>query len=123
MGGVLIVSALAKVHYQLTTASAVQLQPIVYNGVILSPDPQKKPFQYVEEVILQWFKGYSPRPPTWRELLQVLQDIGELELRQQIENFMKAALHVLNGKEGRFQYLQNKWVTIANVFHYQPCVQ
>ena len=121
--GVPIVSVLARVRYQLTTASAVQLQARVYNNVIVSPNPQKNPFQYVEDVILQWFNGYSPRPPTWRELLQVLQDIGELELRQQIENFMKGAHHVLNGKEGLFQYLQNKWVTIANVFHYQPCVQ
>ena len=120
--GVPIVSALARVRYQLTTASAVQLQPRVYKNVIISPDPQKNPIQYVEEVILQWFKGYSHRPPTWRELLQVLQDIGELDLRRQIEYFMTG--QVLNGKEGLFQYLQNKWVTtIAYVFHCQPCVQ
>ena len=122
--GVKIVSVLAEVCYQLTTASEVQLQPRVNPiSVTAWPDPKTNPCQYVEEVISQWSEGRSPRPPTWRELLHVLQDIGELELRQQIENFMKGAHHELNGKEGLFQYLQNKWVMIANVFHYQPCVQ
>ena len=87
-----IVSVLANIHYQLTTTSGVQLQPQVDNRghrIRTLPDPQTAPGQYVEEVISQWSAGHSPRPPTWRELLQVLQDIGQLELRQKIEAFMK----------------------------------
>ena len=93
--GVHIVSVLANIHYQLTTTSGVQLQPQIdkhgrrRGRRIPLPDPQTAPGQYVEEVISQWSAGCSPRPPTWRELLQVLQDIGQLELRQQIEAFMK----------------------------------
>ena len=84
--GVQIISILADIRYQLTTSAGVQLQQIK-NGSL--PDPQSHPCQYVEEVISQWSAGHSPRPPTWRELLQILQDIGQLELRQQIEAFMK----------------------------------
>ena len=89
--GVHIVSALADIHYQLTTKSGVQLQPQVnkHGRRIPLPDPQTAPGQYIEELISQWSAGHSPRPPTWRELLKVLQDIGQLELRQQIEAFMK----------------------------------
>ena len=90
--GVHIVSVLADIHYQLTTTSGVQLQPQVDNRghrIRTLPDPQTAPGEYVEEVISQWSAGRSPRPPTWRELLQVLQDIGQLELRQEIEAFMK----------------------------------
>ena len=86
-----IVSVLANIHYKLTTTSGVQLQPQVdkRGRIIPLPDPRTAPGQYVEEVISQWSAGRSPRPPTWRELLQVLQYIGQLELRQQIEAFMK----------------------------------
>ena len=89
--GVHIVSVLADIHYQLTTTSGVQLQPLLDEDgdEIELPDPQTAPGQYVEEVIYQWSAGQSPRPSTWRELLQILQDIGQLELRQQIEAFMK----------------------------------
>ena len=89
--GVHIVSVLADIHYQLTTTSGVQLQPQVGKGgrIIPLPDPQTAPGPYVEMVISQWSAGHSPRPSKWSELLQVLQDIGHLELRQQIEAFMK----------------------------------
>ena len=85
--GVHIISILADIHYQLITSAGVQLQPQIKNGSL--PDPQSHPCQYVEEVISQWSAGHSPRPPTWRELLQVLQDVGLLELRQQIEVYVK----------------------------------
>ena len=86
-----IVYVLAKIHYQLTTTSGVQLQPQLDEDgdEIELPDPQTAPGQYVEEVISQWSAGHSPRPPTWRELLQVLQDIGQHKLMQQIEAFME----------------------------------
>ena len=89
--GIHIVSVLADIHYQLTTTSGVQLHPQLDEDgrEIELPDPQTAPGQYVEEVISQWSAGHSPRPPTWRELLQVLQDIGQLKLRQQIEAFME----------------------------------
>ena len=104
--GVKIVSVLAEVCYQLTTASEVQLQPRVNPyGVTTWPDPKTNPCRYVEEVISQWSEGRSARPPTWRELLHVLKDIGELGLGQQIEYFMTGAHQVLNGKEGLFRYL------------------
>ena len=89
--GVHIVSVLANIHYQIITTSGVQLQPQVDKSgyIIPLPDPQRAPGPYVEEVISQWSAGSGLHPPTWRELLQVLQDIGQLELRQQIEAFMK----------------------------------
>ena len=89
--GVHIVSVLADIHYQLTTTSGVQIHPQLYEygDEIELPDPQTAPGEYVEELISQWSAGHSPRPPIWSELLHVLQDIGQLELRQQIEAFMK----------------------------------
>ena len=89
--GVHIVSVLANIHYQLTSTSGVQLQSQLDEDgdEIELPDPQTAPGEYVEELIYQWSAGHSPRPPIWSELLQVLQDIGQLELRQQIEAFMK----------------------------------
>ena len=87
--GVHIVSVLANIHYQLTTSVQLQPQVDMRGRRIPLPDPRRAPGQYVEEVISQWSAGHSLRPPTWRELLQVLQDIGQLELRQEIEAFMK----------------------------------
>ena len=87
--GVHIVSVLADIHYQLTTIVQLQPQVDMRGRRIPLPNPRRAPGQYVEEVISRWSAGHSPRPPTWRELLQVLQDIGQLELRQQIEAFMK----------------------------------
>ena len=82
-----IVSELANIHYQLATTSGVQLQPqLEKHGRTI---PFLTPGEYVEVVISRWCAGHSPRPPTWRELLQVLQDIGQLKLRQQIEAFME----------------------------------
>ena len=82
-----IVSVLADFHDQLTNTSGVQLQPQI-ECIIPLPDPLTVRSKYIEEVISQWSAGSSLRPPTWRELLQVLQDIGQLKLRQQIEAFM-----------------------------------
>ena len=80
--GIQIVSALASIHSQLTTTSGVQLHGF-------PPDPDIYPDQYVKKVISQWSEGHSLRPRTWRHLLEVLRDIGLLELSQQIEMFMK----------------------------------
>ena len=95
--GVHIVSVLANIHYQLTTTSGVQLQPQLDKDgrEIELPDPQTAPGEYVEELISLWSAGRSHRPPIWSELLQVLQDIGQLELRQQIEAFMKGMCTVM----------------------------
>ena len=78
--GIQIVSALANIHSQLMTTSGV------YHT---RADPQIDPGLYVEEIISKWSAGHSHHPPTWRHLLKVLQDIGLLELSQQIEMFMK----------------------------------
>ena len=60
-----------------------------YEDETALPDPDEEPAQYVVEVILQWSAGRSLRPPTWRQLLTVLQDIGLIPLSQQIEEFLK----------------------------------
>ena len=90
--GIQIVSVLAKLHSPLTSSSGVELQPFLgcYGDVIVVlPDPDEEPAQYVVEVVLQWSAGHSRRPPTWRQLLTVLQDIGLVPLSQQIEEFLK----------------------------------
>ena len=88
--GIQIVSALANIHYQLMITSRVLLKEQGRYGLWRAlPDPQRDPGQYVEEVISQWSAGRSHRPPTWRHLLEVLRDIGLVELSQQIEMFMK----------------------------------
>ena len=86
--GIQIVSALANIHYQLITGVQLQEQNR-YGRRIILPDPQTHPGRYVEEVFSQWSAGRSHRPPTWRHLLEVLRDIGIVELSQQIEMFMK----------------------------------
>ena len=89
--GIQIVSVLAKLHSPLTSSSGVKLQRRAYHYFkkIALPDPDKEPAQYVVEVVLQWSSGRSRRPPTWRQLLTVLQDIGLVPLSQQIEEFLK----------------------------------
>ena len=88
--GIQIVSVLAKLHSPLTSSSGVELQPRVDRyGEIALPDPDEEPAQYVVEVVLQWSAGCSHRPPTWRQLLTVLQDIGLVPLSQEIEEFLK----------------------------------
>ena len=86
--GIQIVSALANNHSQLMSASGVELPAWYVYGWDIA-DPQTDPSQYVEEVFSQWSAGRSHRPPTWRHLLEVLRDIGLLELSQQIDAFMK----------------------------------
>ena len=90
--GIEIMSALGNNHSQLTTSSGVILQTRKDhwgNDIALLPDPQREPVLYVEEVIIQWSMGRSPRPPTWKHLLEVLQEMGLRELSQQIEAFMR----------------------------------
>ena len=89
--GIQIVSALANIHSELMLTSGVRLQEQLnrYGRKLVLPDPQTDPGRYVEEVISQWSTGHSHRPPTWRHLLEVLRDIGLLELGQQIDTFMK----------------------------------
>ncbi len=87
--GIQIKSVLANVHSHFTTSSAVMLVA-TYEGMQLTlPDPNKDPVSYIEEVIFQWSIGRGLHPPTWRHLLDVLQDIGLIELSQQIEAFLK----------------------------------
>ena len=92
--GVQIVSVLAEHHSTLTYSSGVELQPHVHRGrEIALPDANTEPAKYVEEVILQWSAGRSCRSPTWRQLLTVLQDIGLVDLSQQIQEFIKGKNH------------------------------
>ena len=88
--GIQIVSALTNNHSQLMNASGVQLQEQdEYGRQIVLPDPQTDPGRYVVEMFSQWSVGRSHRLPTWRHLLEVLRDIGLVELSQQIDTFMK----------------------------------
>ena len=89
--GIQIVSVLAKLHSPLSSSSGVELQARVdrYGHEIALPDPDEDPAQYVVEVVLQWSAGRSRQPPTWRQLLTLLQDIGLVPLSQQIEEFLK----------------------------------
>ena len=87
--GIQIVSVLAKCHTKLTSSSGVELQPRTHHGrEIALPDANTEPAEYVEEVILQWSARRS-HCPTWRQLLTVLQDIGLVDLSQQIQEFME----------------------------------
>ena len=96
--GVQIVSVLAERHSTLTSSSGVELQPRVDDDgdEIALPDPNTEPSKYVEEVILQWSAGRSRRPPTWRQLLIVLQDMDLIQLSQQIEEFIKGKVVAWN---------------------------
>ena len=48
------------------------------------------------EVLLGlWLSGRSPRPPTWRSLLQVLTELGLQELSQQIEDYFQDGFKLL----------------------------
>ena len=96
--GIQIVSALANIHSQLITTSGVQLQAKSrYREKEVLPDPQRDPGRYVEEVFSQWSAGHSHRLPTWRHLLEVLQDIGLIELSEHIEMYMKGIIVHLRG--------------------------
>ena len=87
--GIEIVSVLAN-HSTRLASSALDLKhKDIYGNVITLPDPQKQPHKYVIEVISQWSTGKYYNPPTWGELLNVLQDIDLSKLAQSIEDFMK----------------------------------
>ena len=87
--GIEIVSVLAK-HSTRLASSALELKhEDKYGNVITLPDPQAQPHEYVIEVISQWSAGNCYNPPTWGELLDVLQDIDLSQLAQLIEDFMK----------------------------------
>ena len=93
--GIQIVSVLAERHSTLTSSSGVELRPHVDDDgdEIALPNPNTEPAKYVEEVIFQWSAGRSRRFPTWRQLLTVLQDIGLVDLSQQIQEFIKGKNH------------------------------
>ena len=92
--GIQIVSVLAEHHSTLTSLSGVELQPRANRGrEIALPDANTEPAKYVEEVILQWSAGHSHRRPNWRQLLTVLQDIGLVDLSQQIQEFVNGKNH------------------------------
>ena len=96
--GIEIVSVLAEIHSTLISSTGVELQPRVDDDgdEIALPDPITETAKYVEEVILQWAAGCSHRPPTWRQLLTVLQDMDLIQLSQQIEEFIKGKIISLN---------------------------
>ena len=75
--GIRIVSVLANRLSQLALSTGVKL---------LDRDPQRDPVYYVNHVIATWHRLHHP---TWQQLLDVLKDIGQTELSQQIDAFMR----------------------------------
>ncbi len=75
--GIRIVSVLADRLSQLAQSTGVELPDL---------DPQRDPVYYVNLVITTWHRRHHP---TWQQLLDVLQDIGQAELSQQIDAFMR----------------------------------
>ncbi len=75
--GIRIVSVLVNSLSQLAQSTGVELPDL---------DPQRDPVYYVNQVIVTWCEQHHP---TWQELLDVLQDIGQAELSQQIDAFMR----------------------------------
>ena len=95
--GIRIVSALAKVYSKVTTRSGLQPEGVRDDDgyEIELANPQDKPSKYVMEVMYWWSTGHSYRPCTWRELLDVLREVGLQELSQQIEAYMKGMIFFL----------------------------
>ncbi len=75
--GIRIVSVLANSLSQLAQSTGVELPDF---------DPQRDPVYYVNHVIATWHRLHHP---TWQQLLDVLQDIGQAELSQKIDAFMR----------------------------------
>ncbi len=75
--GIQIVSVLANSLSQLAQSTGVELPDL---------DPQRNPVYYVNHVIATWHRLHHP---TWQQLLDVLKDIGQAELSQQIDAFMR----------------------------------
>ncbi len=74
--GIQIWSALAGKHAELSVSTGVEISDI---------NSQRYPTTYVSKVIALWFECH----PTWKQLLDVLQDVGLADLSQQIEAFMR----------------------------------
>ncbi len=89
--GIQIVSVLADSYSQLATSSGVEVHLNVPKGAQSTafPNTSNKQPQYVKDLISMWSSGHSHRPSTWGHLLNVLKDIGFMELSQQIDAFMK----------------------------------
>lgn len=89
--GIQIVSVLANKYSVLETSSGVKLMDRFDSrkGEVTFTYSEKNPVLKVREITRQWLWGRSHRPPTWKQLLDVLQDIDLTELSQQIEAFMK----------------------------------
>ncbi len=75
--GIRILSVLANSLSQLAQSAGVELPDL---------DAQRDPVYYVNQVIVTWHRLHHP---TWQQLLDVLQDIGQAELSQQIDAFMR----------------------------------
>ena len=87
--GIEIVSVLANHSIRLASSALKQKLKNIFQFPMILPDPQEQPHEYVIEVISQWSAGNYYNPPTWGELLDVLQDIDLSQLAQSIEDFMK----------------------------------
>ncbi len=75
--GIRFVSVLANSLSQLAQSTGVELSDL---------DRQNNPVYYVHLVIATWHRLHHP---TWQQLLDVLKDIGQAELSQQIDAFMR----------------------------------
>ncbi len=76
--GIRIVSVLANSLFQLAQSTGGVELPYI--------DALCDPKYYVNHVIVAW---HTLHHPTWQQLLDVLKDIGQAELSQQIDAFMR----------------------------------
>ncbi len=88
--GIQLVLLLAAIPSQLTASSGVKLVARRNSkGFEVSlPNKRLDPVNYVKEVMELWSEGHSHRLPTWRELLNVMNEIGLKDFSEQIETFL-----------------------------------
>ncbi len=84
---------------RLEVLTDIQIESVLGNNVsqLMASIGMDKPlllldalaFRGVRHIFREWCIGKGNRPPTWRQLLNVLEDIGLQELSQHIEEVMK----------------------------------
>ena len=86
--GIPILPTLANCHSQLAHSSGVKahVDKLVPNKVM--PDPSRDPISYIKVLFTHWYLQHSHRPPSWRQLLDVFQEIDLMELSLKIERFI-----------------------------------
>ena len=79
---------------RLEVVTGIQIESVLGNNVSqlmtsVGMDKSFRLYSGVRHIFREWCNGEGNRPPTWRQLLNVLEDIGLKELSQHIEEVMK----------------------------------